>query len=370
MTYIPFMRPSLVKYEEYKGYLDLIDSSRIYSNFGPLNNNFENRISEEYFGNIGSLTTVNNATSGLMLSISHVKRKGAKYALMPSFTFSATPLAAMWCGLEPYFIDVTPDGWEMDVEKLKFAIDDLGEQVAVVVPYATFGNNIDLTYYEELNNNGVPVVVDAAPCFGSTKQNIQFGTNFSGIVVYSFHATKPFGIGEGGLIYSTNNKLIKSLKGQSNFSYFGKRDSESLGLNAKLSEFHAAIGLATLDVFQKKIQKRIFLYNTYLEEVSKYNLLDNGWCLQKTIGRIPYQFFSILCPSGESNSKYVKKLQQKSINAVSYYNPACHNQKQFRKFMHTDLSITDEIASRVICLPFWEEMDERTIKTVVEALII
>ncbi|RTR36364.1 aminotransferase class I/II-fold pyridoxal phosphate-dependent enzyme [Robertmurraya yapensis] len=370
MTNIPFMRPSLVKYEEYKAYLDLIDNSRIYSNFGPINNAFESRILNDYFDNIGGVTTVNNATSGLMLSISQTKRKGAKYAIMPSFTFSATALAAMWCGLEPYFIDVNPEGWEMDTEKLKLAISNLGEQVAVVVPYATFGNNIDLTYYEELHNNGIPVVVDAAPCFGSSKENIQFGTSFSGIVVYSFHATKPFGIGEGGLIYSADTKLINSIKAQSNFSYSGKRESESLGLNAKLSEFHAAIGLATLDVFQEKIQKRIALYNVYSEEISKYSLLDNGWCLQKTTGRIPYQFFSILCPPGESNNKYIKKLQENSINAVSYYNPACHNQKQFQEFIYTDLSITDDISSRVICMPFWEEMDENTIRIVVETLSI
>lgn len=91
----------------------------------------------EFFDSKGAVTTVANATLGLMAAIQFKKRKKGKYALMPSFTFPATPLAAIWCGLEPYFIDVSLDDWCMDKTLLLDKIDELKDEVAVVVPYAT-----------------------------------------------------------------------------------------------------------------------------------------------------------------------------------------------------------------------------------------
>ena len=184
--------------EAYLAYLDQIDTSRIYSNYGPLNTLFEQRVLLEYFDNKGAVSTVNNATTGLILAISASKRKGGKYALMPSFTFSATPLAAVWAGLEPYFIDIREDNWCMNEDVVEDVIRELGDDVAVVIPYATFGTWLDLSYYSSLHNRGIPVVVDAAASFGTCLDR-QFGIGFDGAIVFSFHATKAFGIGEGGL---------------------------------------------------------------------------------------------------------------------------------------------------------------------------
>nr|MBS9408031.1 DegT/DnrJ/EryC1/StrS family aminotransferase [Streptococcus oralis] len=87
----------------------------------------------------------------------------------------------------------------MDKTVLWDKIEELKEEVAIVVPYATFGSWMDLEKYEELEKKGIPVVVDAAPGFGLMNGSMHYGQDFSGMIVYSFHATKPFGIGEGGL---------------------------------------------------------------------------------------------------------------------------------------------------------------------------
>ena len=140
MKKIPFLRPNLVKNESIIPYLLEIDASRIYSNFGPLNTRFEQRVLDEYFNRVGAVTTVNNATIGLMLAISQCKRPKGKYALMPSFTFAATPLAAMWCGLEPFFIDIRSDEWCMDEKLLNEVLQMLGDEVAVVIPICYLWN--------------------------------------------------------------------------------------------------------------------------------------------------------------------------------------------------------------------------------------
>ncbi|MGG3887074.1 aminotransferase class I/II-fold pyridoxal phosphate-dependent enzyme [Brevibacillus panacihumi] len=366
---IPFLKPDVVKLESYAQCLNQMDESRIYSNYGPLNQLFEQRIIHEVFQDIGHLTTVNNATTGLMLAISESKRPKGKYALMPSFTFSATPLAAIWCGLEPYFVDINEENWCMDQEKVQALIEELGEQIAVVIPYATFGTFMDLTYYNQLEERGYPVVIDAAASFGCIDQNgVQFGSGFLGSVVYSFHATKSFGLGEGGFVYSQRRQLIERIRASANFGYHGSRESKTLGLNGKMSEFTSAIGLATLDEYEDKIQQRQNIREWYAEEIVKENMRLKGWDLQKTRGRVPYQFMSMLCPADKTSDTFIDKLRENGIQANNYFSPACHQQLKFSSYAHTNLDITESVCCRILSLPLWVGMNQGVVSRVISVL--
>jgi dTDP-4-amino-4,6-dideoxygalactose transaminase len=368
MNKIPFLKPNLVKKQAYLGYLSQIDESRVYSNYGPLNGLFEHRILKQYFRDEGAVTTVNNATIGLMLAISHSKRPQGRYALMPSFTFPATPLAAMWCGIEPYFIDIRRDDWCMDELILTKTLDRLGDRAACVVTYATFGTCLNLSYYEALYRSGMPVISDAASSFGASSDGGYFGQGFSGPVVYSFHATKTFGIGEGGLVYSGNSELISRIRRGGNFGFSPGRETVEIGLNSKLCEYMAAIALATLDVFPEKIQIRKNISRWYIEEMHARGFFQAKWAQQKTLGMVPRQVNSFLCPPDRTNKSIVQTLQGKGIEARTYFSPACHQQQMFSSFKHSDLAVTEEISSRVINLPTWEEMDKDDIRKVVDIL--
>ncbi len=368
MRKIPFLKPNLVRKEAYLGYLSQIDESRVYSNYGPLNDLFERRVLKEYFQGVGAVTTVNNATIGLMLAISQTKRSKGRYALMPSFTFPATPLAAMWCGLEPYFIDIRSDDWCMDESILEETLDRLGDQVACVVTYATFGTCMDLSRYEALHRAGMPVVIDAASSFGSSSDNGHFGCGFPGLVVFSFHATKSFGIGEGGLVYSNDERLIQDIRQAGNFGFSADRVSVTHGLNSKLSEYAAALALATLDVFPEKRKIRACIYEWYLEQLGRADFFSRGWLAQNMQGEIPNQFASFLCPSGQSSIKYVTKLALHRVESRTYFSPPCHHQPLFQSYPFSGKSVTEEVSSRVINLPTWEEMNEGDVKTVIELL--
>ncbi len=208
VSYLPFLRPLLVETDEIIPYLRRIDATRLYSNFGPLTLELEQRILSEYFGCAGLVSTVHNATAGLMLAIDAVRRPAGRYAIMPSFTFAAAPQAALWCGLEPYFVDIRAGDFCLDVQAVERAVEELGDALAVIVPYAAFGTVCDLDFYAQLQRGGRPVVVDAAASFGSSLNGHQFGAAFPGAVVFSFHATKSFGIGEGGMVYSSDEDLI------------------------------------------------------------------------------------------------------------------------------------------------------------------
>ncbi|MBI2252748.1 MAG: DegT/DnrJ/EryC1/StrS family aminotransferase [Armatimonadetes bacterium] len=368
MFKIPFLKPNLIKKETYLSYLSKIDKSRIYTNYGYLNTLFENRVFNEYFKGIGAVTTVNNATIGLILAISQSKRRKGKYALMPSFTFAATPLAAMWCGLEPYFVDISQDEWCMNEEMLDKILKKLDDKVAVVVPYATFGNNLNLNYYQKLQDSEIPVVIDAASSFGSIYNNEQFGIGFSGFIVYSFHATKPFGVGEGGIVYSKNTDSILRIRQAGNFGFSINRESIMQGINAKMPEYTAAIALATLDVFPKKIKIRQIIYATYLEYFKKIKLLEKGWKFQEILSKPVPQFISLLCNPLQNNKLYIEHLAKHNIEARTYFSPACHQQKQFKAFKRTTLLITEEISKHILSLPLWEDMTKNDILRVVETI--
>jgi len=371
MYEIPFLRPNLVKKERLLSYFEKIEASRIYSNYGPLNHLFETRVIAQMFGGVGSAVTVHNATLGLMLAISQSKRPQGKYAVMPSFTFAATPLAAEWCGLEPYFLDIEPDDWQMNKAQVVETVERLGEQIAVVVPYATFGSGMDLSIYDKLLQEGIPVVIDAAASFGTTAMEdaTQFGKGFGGAVVFSFHATKTFGVGEGGLVYSADQDLIQRIRRAGNFGFSSSRESVMLGLNSKISEYTAAIALATLEGFQAVQERRKTIIGYYRRELQQQDLMQRGWSVQKLQGQVPLQFFSMLSPDPPGNRELIRRLAAHSIEARTYFSPACHQQKQFQSCPHSDLQVTERIADRIISLPLWEEMKEDTVGRIVEVLV-
>ncbi|RMD58956.1 aminotransferase class I/II-fold pyridoxal phosphate-dependent enzyme [Candidatus Parcubacteria bacterium] len=368
MIEIPFLRPHLVGTDAYAGYLSEIDTSRRYSNFGPLNARFERRVLAEHFGGEGAVVTVANATSGLMLATELCRRPGGRYVLMPSFTFVATPQAVRWCGLEPYFIDIRTNDWHMDESLVEETLRLVGDEVAAVMPYATFGAAPDVQYYRKLHASGVPVVVDAASSFGSTDETGQFGKGFPGMVVFSFHATKAFGIGEGGMVYSGDAEAAANLRRAANFGFSDEREVIMQGMNAKMSEYAAAVALATLDVFAHKVRLRRQIHRWYMRAFDERGLLGRGWAFHRARGNVPYQFVAALCPDGVRNRDVVSFLAKRGIQSRTYFDPPCHRHSYFRSCRRTPLPITEAVSKRVISLPLWEEMSENHVDRVADAL--
>lgn len=365
---IPFLRPNLVSLPAVEARLQSIDATRRYSNFGPLVSEFERRVVSELIGATGGAVTVCNATIGLMLAIAAVRRTGARFAVMPSFTFAATPLAAQWCGLTPYFVDVDPETWCPDSSRIADAVQRLGPDLAAVVTYATFGAPMALNPYRELVDAGVPVVIDAAPCLGARSGACAFAAGFPGPVVYSLHATKAFAIGEGGLIYSGDVGLVERIRRMSNFGFGPDRASLELGLNGKMPEIAGAFALATLDAFAQKMALREALYGVYVDELAGGGLLAEGWQLQRFDGHTPHQFMPVACAPRLTNSSVAAAMHGCDIEVRTYFSPPCHQQPQFATCPNNGLPVTDDLARRCLSLPLWEEMTPATVQRVVAAL--
>jgi dTDP-4-amino-4,6-dideoxygalactose transaminase len=243
---IPLVRPAPPQLSLAAAELRALEESGTFSNFGPVNTRFEEEMLARFFGGQGACTTVCNATIGLMLAIKDAvgERPTGKFALMPSFTFAAAAHAALWCGLTPLLCDIDPKTWEADHAAEAEMLTRYAGQIAVVMPYATFGYPIDLDRYTKLAAQlGVPVVVDGAASLGTFDEHGHgFGTGFAGSVVFSMHATKSFAVGEAGLMYSADPDRIARLRTMSSFGFGEPRTATMAGLNGKLSEVTALVG--------------------------------------------------------------------------------------------------------------------------------
>jgi dTDP-4-amino-4,6-dideoxygalactose transaminase len=351
--------------------LQAIEASGQFTNFGPVNERFEREIVARMFGGVGACVTVSNATLGLMLAIRHAigeNSQGRRYAVMPSFTFAATAQAALWNGLTPLFCDIDEHGWTPSGRAEAEILERHSDEVAVIVPYATFGNSIDLTRYERLSRHyDVPVVVDAAASLGSLDRDGNgFGTGFAQPVVFSMHATKAFATLEGGLIYSADETVIERLRAMSNCGFDEPRIATLPGLNAKLPEVSALLALAKLNEFDLVMARREAV-------AARYRANLNAFEFQHQAGRrTTHTFMPVLLPErcAGRRPQILRALADRGIGAATYFSPHLAEHPYFENTtVSADLTVTRAVAERIIVLPVSDTITMDEIDEVCRALM-
>lgn len=278
-------------------------------------------------------------------------KPGRRYALMPSFTFAAAAHAADGAGLVPLFCDVDEADWAASEEAL---IRQYGDTIAVIVPYATLGNCIDLARYTRLSDEtGIPVVIDAAASLGSRDIfDRPFGTGFPFPIVFSMHATKTFSTGEGGVIQSGDRELIRTLRIMGNFGFGNPRSATMPGLNSKLCEVGALLALTQLSRFDAVVRRRMAL-------AAQYRAALPGHVFQKMRGtRCAYQFMPLLLLPALAGQRdaIIATLEENGIGADAYFTPHVAEQPLFTvRGLAGDLPATERLAARILALPLWDE---------------
>jgi dTDP-4-amino-4,6-dideoxygalactose transaminase len=368
---IPVARPNPPRLSEHAQELKDLEDSGIFSNFGPVNQRFEQELTDTIFGD-GQCLTVCNATIGLMVAMRQVlgeaRSTERRYALMPSFTFAAVAHAAMWNGLTPLFCDIDRQTWLPSAEREEELLKRYRGEIALVVPYATFGNNLDLHRYDELSEQfGVPVVVDAAASLGALDANGKgFGTGFRWPVVFSMHATKTFATGEGGVVYCADADRLKAMRAMCSFGFEVPRVATLPGLNGKLSEVGALTALLQLRRFEGVVEHRRLLseaYRCYLPD----------WTHQESCGRRQsYAFQSVLLKESlmPMRSKIVEMLRERGIGVSTYFSPHLAEQPYFAKYsVGGSLPVTQEISERILTLPMFDTMTDSDVHYVASELM-
>jgi dTDP-4-amino-4,6-dideoxygalactose transaminase len=358
---IPIARPLLPSMADIVPYLVEIDANRWYSNRGPLSLRLAARL-DDYFGVPHDATRlVQNATLGIGLALMASRVQRGTRCLMPAWTFVATPAAALMAGLEPHFIDVDPETWMPSPDAVA-ARDDLDEVGAIVI-VAPFGRPFDMAPWEALSDRtGLPVIVDAAAGFDALRADGPLRPGKCPIIV-SLHATKALGIGEGGAVIGTDPGFLHRFTALTSFGFWGDRVAHVPGINAKISEYSAAVGLAALDVWpatRGRWARATRLYLDALAGMPRVAPMPGIW--HDWVGST----FSVVL-DGDADAA-ARILADDDIATVRWWSRGCHKEPAYAGCRRDPLPVTDELAARVIGVPFRQDITPEEVARVAEGL--
>ena len=355
---LPLIAPNPPRLSDHLAALRRVEASGIYSNGGPEVRAFEAAATAQLFGGQGACLAVANATLGLMIAI----REAAGFdpahgtlALMPALTFAATAQAAAWAGLTPLICDVDPEDWGAAAAEEERLLRHYGARIGVVVPYATFGNAIDLDRYRRYaRDHGVGVVVDAAASLGTiTDDGAGFGADAPFAVVHSMHATKTFAVAEGGLIHCADPARIERLRAMTNFGFESGRSATLPGINAKLPEVIAVLARAKLDEVAAITTHRALLETAYRDRLGDLTT-------QRIAGRRrAMQFMPVLLPAAvaDRRDRVEAALAAEGIGSGRYFSPHLGQQPWFRRTALIEPTpVADDVADRMLSLPITDAM--------------
>lgn len=352
LSEIPFIRPSAPSPDELADDFAEITNANWYTNFGPKERSFAQAVGA-YLGEGLHVATFANGTLALLAALQVTFGFGNRdrYLLMPGFTFVASSQAAVWAGYRPWFVDIDPDTWQPSADSARAVLERSRDRIAGVLLANTFGvGNPRIGRWRELADEWeLPMVIDSAAGFGSAYPDGERVGGQGDCEIFSFHATKPFMTGEGGALVSRDADRVERARRFQNYG-FADGGCVEFGLNGKLNEISAAIGLRQLVGLDERLASRRDVFKRYCADLS-----GSGLSFQPNVEASSVCFASARCDSPEHKSAVLAALQDNAIRAHDYYNPPQHRQPYFQAnpelVRMTDLSVTEHLCSRIVSLP-------------------
>ncbi len=347
-TKIPVLRPRLPAMEQLAPYLRRIDASRIYSNFGPLARELGERLAK-HFGLLEPTVVVaasgTAALVGAILATAGRASPDKPLAVVPAFTFVATASAVEACGYRILLADVGPDDFLLDPTRL--AADHSLDRVGLVVPVGAFGRAVDQAAWRAFRDKtGIAVVIDGAASF-ETVTSAQSRMLDDIPVAISLHATKSFGAGEGGCVVTRDAELAVRIVRAINFGFFGARDCEAANINGKMSEYHAAVGLAELDGWPEKSRALLAVAETYRNALEGSGLIADFFAAPE----IAACYALIRCETGADAQRLGKALTSHGVGFRRWYGGGLHRHSYHAGLEHGDLTATERLGDCLLGLP-------------------
>lgn len=309
---------------------------------------------------------VSSCTTGLMLAYQALGVKGD--VLVPSFTFIATIQAMLWTGLNPIFVDIDPEMLLIDPRDVEAKI--TSRTVAIVAVH-TFGNPAPVAELEKIAaKHGLPLIFDAAHGFGAQYQGQPVGRR--GLAeIFSTSPTKLLVTGEGGVVSTNDDKTADWVRVGREYGNPGDYDCPFAGINARLSEPAAILGLANLERLAEERSRRAILAETYDRMLKGIP----GIILHKINpqGRSSHKDYSIIIEEkdfGIDRDHLVKVLAAENIPTKLYYDPPAHRQKVCQQIARRQppLPVTEAVAKKVLSLPMFSTLTEQQVETIATAI--
>lgn len=354
---IRYIKPVIPSPEEWLPYLQESYASGYYANFGPAVQRFEQALQKRYARG-RAVVTAPNATNGLVTALQALDIKGK--VLTPAYTFPATAQAILMAGCIPKFCDVAEDTWESDPACVARALED--PQVSAILHVRAYGFGHDLTWLEELAaSRKLPLIIDAAAAIGGEHSERGRVGQQGDMEVFSFHATKVFGIGEGAATLSAP-RHEQALREASNFG-IRYPDVVARGQNSKMSDFQAAIGLALLQHISSFVRRRREVAELYQQALQGHPALAR---LQPP-ALSPWQSYPLQLKPGRDAARMMQRALELGVEMKRGYFQPLNRTRYFAGFADAELPVTDALAPSVVCLPVHSDMDDDSAQQVIAA---
>lgn len=353
-------RPNIGSRKVFMKYVDDIFERRWLTNNGPMVHQLEQRIAELH--SVKHCVAMCNGTVALEIAIRALGLEGE--VIVPSYTFIATAHALHWQAITPVFADIDPVTHNLDPTAVRRMITP---RTTGIIGLHLWGRGAPVDELQAIaNEHGLKLMFDAAHAFGCSYRGKMIG-NFGACEVLSFHATKFFNTFEGGAVLTNDDELAKTMRLMRNFGFAGLDNVIHPGINGKMIEVAAAMGLVNLDAIDKVIAVNHRNHQAYGEALS--GLPGISLLAFDESERNNYQY--VVMEVGEgcpvSRDLIIKALHAENIRARKYFWPGCHNMQPYRElFPHAGLLLpnTQLVADRVIVLPTGTAMAGAMVNTV------
>ena len=368
-------RSSLPPFEEYCQEIKSLWDSHFITNMGEKHEELQARL-EALLGCRVALFA--NGHLALEAALSMLDLKPGAEVITTPFTFVSTVNAIVRRGLVPVFADVLPSDGCLDpasVERL------ISERTCAILPVHVYGNVCDTEAFSALSAKyGVPVLYDAAHCFGVQYKGVP-APSLGDLSIVSFHATKVFTTIEGGAVCFHDESLRQRLDDEKNFGIRDKEHCVRAGGNAKLNEFQAAMGLCNLRHFAGEQASRRQVYEWYVSALSCHSEFpchsersEESFLLLPRPGVEPnYAYFPLVFPSQALRDQAYEALEAAGIHSRKYFWPLCSDYHHLAPYRHAPSSaietpVAARLAACVLCLPIHPSMTKDDVARVCSVL--
>ena len=357
-------KPHLPELKEFLPYLEEIWQSGIVTNGGAFHQEFEIKLAQ--YLEVDHLSLFCNATIALVTALQALRITGE--VITTPYSFVATAHSLLWNGIKPVFVDIDPRTLNLDPQKIESAITP---QTTAIMPVHCYGHPCDVDAIEKIADNyNLKVIYDAAHAFG-VKCHCGSLLKHGDLSILSFHATKVFNTFEGGAIISNDLKTKQRIDHLKNFGFVDETTVVAPGINGKMSEFNAALGLLQLNHIDDSISKRGQIDLHYRESLS----IIKGIELILGTDEINYNFsyfpIKVTTDFPINRDELYSLLKSNDIYARRYFYPLISDFPMYRGLPSANkenLSIANLIASQILCLPIYPSLELETVDTIVDLI--
>lgn len=353
-------QPYLPPLQEFLPYLEEIWENKILTNCGPFHRQFEEALCD-YLG-VDHLALFSNGTLALITALQALRITGE--VITTPYSFVATAHSLLWNGIKPVFVDIDPDTLNIDPRKIEAAITP---QTTAIMPVHCYGHPCAVDAIQKIADNyNLKVIYDAAHAFAveDDKGSILRHGDLS---VLSFHATKVFNTFEGGAIICPDAKTKQRIDHLKNFGFVDEVTVVAPGINGKMSEFNAALGVLQLGHIDRVLLRRRQIDTFYRE---RFRSTPGVRCLDVSGERVAnYSYFPILLGQDYpvSRDALYELLRANGIYARRYFYPLISSFPMYRGLASAhpgNLPCASDAATRVLCLPIYPKLDAASLERI------